>query len=61
MTDLERLINVLKIAFSNINIYKKSDMAEYLGYKNPYFSGIINGKEKNERCFSEKYFRKTEY
>lgn len=51
MTDLERLINVLKIAFSNINIYKKSDMAEYLGYKNPYFSGIINGKEKMSDAF----------
>lgn len=21
-------------------------MAEYLGYKNPYFSGVINGKER---------------
>ncbi len=46
MTDLERLNESLKVAFLRIGIYKKADMAEYLGYKSPYFSGIINGKEK---------------
>jgi hypothetical protein len=46
MTDLERLNEALKVVFLRMGIYKKADMAEYLGYKSPYFSGIINGKEK---------------
>lgn len=46
MNDLQRLNEVLKIAFSKIGVYKKGDMATYLGYKSPYFSGVINGKEK---------------
>jgi transcriptional regulator with XRE-family HTH domain len=46
MSELERLNDVLKFVFLKIGIYKKADMAEFLGYKSPYFSGIINGKEK---------------
>ena len=45
MTDLERLNEALKVVFLRMGIYKKADMAEYLGYKSPYFSGSINGKE----------------
>lgn len=41
----------LKKAFSQIGIYKKGDMADYLGYKTPYFSGVINGKEKLSESF----------
>lgn len=51
MTDLDRLNEALKVVFLRIGIYKKSDMAEYLGYKSPYFSGIINGKEKMSDSF----------
>lgn len=51
MTDLERLNEALKVVFLRIGIYKKADMAEYLGYKSPYFSGIINGKEKMSDSF----------
>lgn len=51
MTDLERLNEVLKTAFLRIGIYRKADMADFLGYKSPYFSGIINGKEKMSDSF----------
>ncbi len=51
MTDLERLNEALKVVFLRMGIYKKADMAEYLGYKSPYFSGIINGKEKMSDSF----------
>ncbi len=46
MDELKRLNAALKATFLKMGIYKKADMAEYLGYKSPYFSGIINGKEK---------------
>jgi len=46
MSEIKRLNEALKAAFLKIGIYKKGDMAKYLGYKGPYFSGIINGKEK---------------
>lgn len=65
MTDLERLNKALKVAFLRIGIYKKAEMAEYLGYKNPYFSGIINGKEKMSDRFlktiSEKLHINTQW
>jgi hypothetical protein len=65
MTDLERLNKALKVAFLRIGIYKKAEMAEYLGYKNPYFSGIINGKEKMSDGFlktiSEKLHINTQW
>lgn len=48
---LERLNAALKDAFIRKGIFKKSEMAEYLGYKNPYLSGIINGKEKMSDTF----------
>lgn len=51
MTDLERLNEALKVVFLRMGIYKKADMAEFLGYKSPYFSGIINGKEKMSNSF----------
>ena len=51
MTDLERLNEALKVVFLRMGIYKKADMAEFLGYKSPYFSGIINGKEKMSDSF----------
>lgn len=51
MTDLERLNEALKVVFLRMGIYKKADMAEYLGYKSPYFSDIINGKEKMSDSF----------
>lgn len=51
MTDLERLNKALKVVFLRMGIYKKADMAEFLGYKSPYFSGIINGKEKMSDSF----------
>ena len=51
MTDLERLNEALKVVFLRMGIYKKADMAEFLGYKSPYFSGIINGKEKMSGSF----------
>ena len=51
MTDLERLNEALKVVFLRMGIYKKADMAEYLGYKSPYFSRIINGKEKMSDSF----------
>ena len=54
MVDLERLNEALKAAFIKIGIYRKSDMAAYLGYKSPYFSGIINGKEKANDVFLNK-------
>jgi hypothetical protein len=46
MDELARLNMALKATFLKIGIYKKADMAEYLGYKSPYFSGVINGKER---------------
>lgn len=51
MADLERLNEALKVVFLRMGIYKKADMAEFLGYKSPYFSGIINGKEKMSDSF----------
>ena len=51
MTELERLNNALKFIFLKIGIYKKADMADFLGYRSPYFSGIINGKEKMTEQF----------
>lgn len=65
MTDLERLNEALKVVFLKIGIYKKADMAEFLGYKSPYFSGIINGKEKMSDSFlktiSEKLHINTQW
>mgnify|MGYP000902332746 FL=1 len=46
MDELARLNMALKAIFLKMGIYKKADMAEYLGYKSPYFSGVINGKER---------------
>ena len=46
MDELARLNMALKATFLKMGIYKKADMAEYLGYKSPYFSGVINGKER---------------
>ena len=46
MDELTRLNAALKATFLKMGIYKKADMAEYLGYKSPYFSGVINGKER---------------
>lgn len=51
MIVLERLREVLKIAFQKENIYKKADMAKSLGYANSYFSEITNGKENLSDAF----------
>lgn len=51
MSVLERLNKALKLAFQEINIYKKSDMAKFLGYTNSYFSEITNGKENLSESF----------
>lgn len=51
MTVLERLSESLKMAFHKKNIYKKADMAKYLGYANSYFSEITNGKENLSDSF----------
>lgn len=45
-SEIQRLEEVLKIVFAPKKIFKKAEMAEFLGYKPPYFSGICNGKEK---------------
>jgi phage repressor protein C with HTH and peptisase S24 domain len=50
-TTIERLNIALKTAFLGKKIFRKGDMATYLGYKSPYFSGIINGKEKLNESF----------
>jgi plasmid maintenance system antidote protein VapI len=57
MTELERLNKVIKFIFLKMGIYKKADMAEFLGYKSPYFSGIINGKEK----ITEQFLKNISY
>jgi|GEM_PF-3349538 len=54
MTELDRLNKALKQAFLDINIFKKADMANFLGYKGPYFSGLINGKIELNETFYEK-------
>ena len=46
MDELTRLNAALKATFLKMGIYKKADMAEYLGYRNPYLSSVINGKER---------------
>lgn len=54
MTEIERLNEVLKEVFLSLKIYRKADMADFLGYNSPYFSGIINGKEKLTESFLDK-------
>lgn len=51
MEVLERLNKALKLAGHKIGYSKKSEIAEFLGYKLPYYSGIINGKEKLSEDF----------
>lgn len=51
MSEIERLNEVLKTAFLKIGIYKKADMAEFLGYASPHFSSVINGKLKLSENF----------
>lgn len=46
MADSERLHEVSKASFPQIGIYRKADGTRLSGCTNPYFSGIINGKEK---------------
>jgi phage repressor protein C with HTH and peptisase S24 domain len=48
---LERLNIGLKTLFLKKGIQRKGDMADYLGYKNPYFSGVINGRERLSDSF----------
>lgn len=54
MTELERLNKAIKQAFLDRNISKKAEMADFLGYKSPYFSGLINGKVGLNESFYEK-------
>ena len=54
MVTLEQLVTAMLDAFKRKGIYRKSEMASYLGYKSPYFSGIINGKEKLNDVFLKK-------
>lgn len=55
MTELERLNKAIKQAFLDRNISKKAEMADFLGYKSPYFSGLINGKVGLNESFYEKF------
>lgn len=51
MEVLERLNQALNLAGHKIGYSKKSEIAAFLGYKQPYYSGIINGKEKISEDF----------
>lgn len=46
MEVLKRLNQALNLAGHKIGYSKKSEVAAFLGYKLPYYSGITNGKEK---------------
>lgn len=46
-----RLNSALRAAFSKKGIQHKAKMAEFLGYKSPYFSGLTTGKEKLTAAF----------
>lgn len=46
MSELERLNQALNLAGRKIGYSKKSEIAAFLGYRGPYYSGVINGKEK---------------
>jgi len=58
MPELKRLNEALKKAFEKKGIYKKGDMATFLGYKGPYFSGVINGKEELSPSFLKRISEK---
>ncbi len=46
-----RLNLALRSTFPKLGINLKSEMANYLGYKSPYFSGLTTGKEKISPSF----------
>lgn len=48
---LERLRTALTEGFRNMGITRKGDMAKHLGYQIPYFSGMINGRERLSNSF----------
>lgn len=48
---LTRLITALREAFRQKGIIRKGEMANYLEYRGPYFSGVINGREKLSEAF----------
>ncbi len=48
---LERLRTSLSEGFRRMGIVRKGDMARHLGYQIPYFSGIINGRERLSNSF----------
>lgn len=48
---IKRLNKALKLIFNRRGIMLKSEMAQELGYKGPYFSGVTTGKEKLSMSF----------
>lgn len=48
---LDRLRKALSEGFHRIGITRKGDMAKHLGYQIPYFSGMINGRERLSNSF----------
>lgn len=54
-----RLNEALRTAFRRLGIQLKSDMAKFLGYKSPYFSGVTTGKEKLTDAFLMNLSKKT--
>lgn len=55
---LTRLMQALREAFKRKGILRKGDMADYLGYKGPYFSGVINGRERLTDAFMNQIEKK---
>ena len=51
MEVLDRLNQALQLAGHKIGYSKKSEIASFLGYKLPYYSGIINGKGEITESF----------
>lgn len=43
---LSRMMQALREVFKKRGIVRKGEMADFLGYKGPYFSGVINGRER---------------
>lgn len=48
---LQRLRTALVEGFHRMGVTRKGDMARHLGYQIPYFSGMINGRERLSNSF----------
>lgn len=55
---LSRLMEALREGFKRKGISRKGDMADYLGYKGPYFSSVINGRERLTSAFLDNVEKK---